>query len=90
MPTLPVVAFDLPSGAADPVEVIAVTAGIMPNTCPFDITGHPATSVPAGLVDGLPAGLMIVGPRHADGLCLRVARAYEAATGGFPAPPGGA
>ena len=42
------------------------------------------------LVDGLPAGLMIVGPRHADGLCLRVARAYEAATGGFPAPPGGA
>jgi amidase len=82
MPTLPVVAFDLPSGAADPVEVIAVTAGIMPNTCPFDITGHPATSVPAGL--------MIVGPRHADGLCLRVARAYEAATGGFPAPPGGA
>jgi amidase len=59
----------------------------MPNTCPFDITGHPATSVPAGLCGGLPVGLMIVGRRLADGMCLRVARACEAAGGGFPAPP---
>ena len=28
---------------------------------------------------GLPAGLQIVGPRHADALVLRAARAYEAA-----------
>ena len=32
-------------------------------------------------VDGLPVGLQIVGPRHADALVLRAARAYERATG---------
>jgi amidase len=87
MPTLPVVAFDLPSGAASPREVASITAGLMPNTCPLDVTGHPATSVPAGLADELPAGLMIVGPQLGDGLCLRVAQAFEAIVGGFPAPP---
>jgi amidase len=56
------------------------------NTAPIDVTGHPATTVPAGLVDGLPAGLMIVGRQLADATCLRVAHAYEVAVGGFPAP----
>lgn len=31
---------------------------------------------------------MIVARRGADGMCLRVAQAYESAVGGFPAPPG--
>ena len=54
----------------------------------FDVSGHPATSVPAGLADGLPVGMMIVGRHLEDGTCLRVARAFENAVGGFPAPPG--
>jgi amidase len=58
------------------------------NTAPFDVTGHPATSVPAGLAGGLPAGLMIVGRHFDDATCLRVARAFETAAGGFPPPPG--
>ena len=88
LPTLPVVAFDMPSGGTSAAEVVAITAGLIANTCPFDVTGHPATSVPAGLSDGLPTGLMIVGRQRADAATLRVARAYEAAVGGFPAPPG--
>jgi len=32
---------------------------------------------------------MIVGRQFADATCLRVARAYEAAVGGFPAPSDG-
>jgi amidase len=87
MPTLPVVAFDIPAGNVSPEEVLTYTAGLMPNTCPFDLTGHPATSVPAGLCDGLPVGLMIVGRQFADRACLRVGQAYETAVGGFPAPP---
>ena len=86
LPTLPVVAFDIPTGATSIEEVMAVSSGLMPNTCPFDVTGHPATSVPAGLHDGLPVGLMIVSSHLADATCLRVAQAYEAAVGGFPAP----
>ena len=58
------------------------------NTAPFDVSGHPATSVPAGLADGLPAGLMIVGRHFDDATCLRVAQAFETAVGGFPTPPG--
>jgi amidase len=57
------------------------------NTAPFDVSGHPATSVPAGLTDGLPAGLMIVGRHFDDATCLRAARALETAVGGFPSPP---
>ena len=60
---------------------------MIPNTAPFDVTGHPATSVPAGLVDGLPAGLMIIGRHFDDATCLRVAHTFEQAVGGFPAPP---
>lgn len=47
------------------------------NTPQFNITGHPALSVPAGMVDGLPVGLMIVGRPFDDRLVLRVALAVE-------------
>ena len=41
-------------------------------------SGQPAASMPAGLTtSGLPVGLQIVGPRHADALVLRAARAFE-------------
>jgi aspartyl-tRNA(Asn)/glutamyl-tRNA(Gln) amidotransferase subunit A len=51
-----------------------------PYTYPFNMTQQPAVSVPCGLTRaGLPVGLQVVGPRHADRLVLRVAHAYEAA-----------
>ena len=58
------------------------------NTAPFDVSGHPAISVPAPLVDGLPCGMMIVGRHFDDANVLRVAHTYEQACGGFAAPPG--
>ncbi len=49
-------------------------------TYPFNLTGHPAISVPAGWTDdGLPIGLQIVGPRNADAAVLCAAAAFEAA-----------
>ncbi len=48
-------------------------------TYPFNLSGHPAISVPAGQVDGTPVGLQIVGRRHQDALVLAVAHAYEQA-----------
>ena len=95
MPTLPIVASAIPAADAAREESVARSLEMIGNTAPLDVSGHPAISVPAGLArvpggppGGLPAGLMIIGRHFADDMCLRVARAYEAAVGGFPAPPG--
>ncbi|MBI1847043.1 MAG: amidase, partial [Candidatus Rokubacteria bacterium] len=54
--------------------------GWMPFCFPFNLTGQPAASVPAGFTDdGLPVGLQIVGRRHADRAVLAAAAAFEAA-----------
>ncbi len=48
-------------------------------TFPFNLTGDPAASVPAGwTADGLPIGLQIVGPRWHDERVLRASAAFEA------------
>ena len=87
MPTLPMVATPIPA-ASDPREVqIARALEMIPNTAPFDVSGHPAISVPAGLADGLPVGMMIVGRHWDEPGVLTFAQAYESLVGGFPAPP---
>ncbi len=78
-PAMPIVAFDagreVPDGSADPRW-----PGWTPFTYPFNLTQQPAATVPCGFTaGGLPAGLQIVGPRHADALVLRAAHAYEQA-----------
>jgi aspartyl-tRNA(Asn)/glutamyl-tRNA(Gln) amidotransferase subunit A len=48
-------------------------------TYPFNLTGHPAATVPCGFTaDDLPIGLQIVGRRLQDGLVLRASAAFEA------------
>lgn len=46
-------------------------------TYPFNFTGHPAASVPAGLADGLPVGMQIIGRRYADADVFAASAAFE-------------
>jgi aspartyl-tRNA(Asn)/glutamyl-tRNA(Gln) amidotransferase subunit A len=49
---------------------------------PFNLTGHPALTVPAGFgADGLPLAMQIVGQRHTDGDVLRLGALLEAKWG---------
>lgn len=49
-------------------------------TYPFNLTGHPAATVPAGWTDdGLPIGLQIIGRHLDDALVLRASACFEAA-----------
>ena len=87
MPTVPGTADTLPAGSPQDLALLERALGKALNTSPMDITGHPAISVPAGLVDGLPVGMMIVGRRFDDATVLKVADAFETVSGGFPAAP---
>ncbi|MBI4611588.1 MAG: amidase [Candidatus Rokubacteria bacterium] len=54
--------------------------GWIPFTYPFNLTGQPAASVPAGFTrDGLPVGLQIVGRRFDEATVLRAAASFERA-----------
>ncbi|MCL7417673.1 MAG: amidase, partial [Halalkalicoccus sp.] len=46
-------------------------------TWPFNMTGHPAASIPAAFVDEGPIGLQIVGPRFGDEAVLTASAAFE-------------
>src|SRR4029453_19410839 len=62
----------------------------MKSTYWISTTGCPAISVPAGFTDdGLPVGIQIVGHDRRDRHVLRIAQAFEQATGfGKRRPPG--
>ena len=87
MPTTPVQATVIPAPDAPLEEVLGRALEMIANTSPLDVSGHPACSVPAGLVNGLPTGMMIMGKHFDDATVLRVANTFERAVGGFPSPP---
>lgn len=86
MPTTPIQASVIPGPDAPREEIIGRALEMIANTCVTDVTGHPGCNVPAGLVNGLPTGMMIIGKHFDDATVLRVAATFEQAVGGFPTP----
>ncbi len=78
MPTTPMKATPLPPADASREDYVARAFEMITNTAPFDITHHPAMSLPCGMVDGLPVGLMLVGRHFGESTIYRAAHAFEA------------
>jgi amidase len=77
LPTVPMLPTPLPAPGAPREEFVARAYEMVHNTAPFDVSGHPAVSVPCQPAGSLPIGLMIVGRHFADATVLRVAAAAE-------------
>ncbi|WGW11676.1 amidase [Saxibacter everestensis] len=81
-PTLSVPAFEIGLTGPSVIDGVPTTSfrDWFPYTYPFNLSGHPAVSVPAGFTaDGLPVGIQIVGKRFSDRAVLALARVIEAA-----------
>ncbi|KAL6069807.1 Asp-tRNA(Asn)/Glu-tRNA(Gln) amidotransferase GatCAB subunit A [Balamuthia mandrillaris] len=79
MPTLPTVATPLPKPDASREEYIALSFQHIGNTASFDVTGHPAMSIPCGTLNGLPVGMMLVGKHFDESTIYKGAYAFEQA-----------
>ena len=77
MPTTPMKATLLPAPDASREEFVLRAFEPTANTCPFDVTGHPAMNIPCAMSEGLPVGLMAIGSRWGEAGLLRFARACE-------------
>jgi aspartyl-tRNA(Asn)/glutamyl-tRNA(Gln) amidotransferase subunit A len=84
-PTLARTALDVDHDFQAPVTICGEPTGKIrqhwyPYTHPFNMTGHPAITLPAGLhADGLPMAVQLVGPLSSEALLLRAAALFERA-----------
>ncbi len=79
MPTTPMKATPLPPADSSLALWTKRAFEMLPNTSPFDVTGHPAMSIPCGMSDGLPIGLQLIGRRYDESTIYRAAGAFEQA-----------
>ncbi|WP_226629203.1 amidase [Alloyangia pacifica] len=77
MPTTAVTSKKMPEPDAPLAEILDRAHEMVGITCPFDITHHPAMSVPCGLSEGLPVGMMLVGRHFDEETIYRAAHAFE-------------
>ena len=77
MPTLPMKASKLPPKNPTPEETTKVAWEMLANTCGFNLTGHPSMSIPCGMEDDRPIGLMLTGRHWEENTIYRAAHAFE-------------
>lgn len=79
MPTTPMKAHAY-NPDQSPEELVLAGWNMVANTAPFNMTGHPALSVPCGTSERLPVGMMLVGRKFEDQTLLAVANVFEKAS----------
>ena len=77
MPTMPMKARAIPGPDASAKEIAETAFIYIANCCPFNVTGHPAMSLPCGKVDDIPIGMMLIGRHWAESAIYRAAYAFE-------------
>jgi amidase len=77
MPTATVKPPKLPPTGASREAIIAAAFSPTANTSAFNVTHHPAMSVPCGMREGLPVGMMLVGRHFEESTIYRAAHAFE-------------
>jgi len=75
-PTTPHVAFELDARSSDPVTMYLNDI----YTIGANLAGLPAMSIPCGFVQGLPAGLQLIGPHFSEERLLNIAHRYQRET----------
>ena len=86
MPTLPMRPTKIPPASVGYEESFTHALENNVNTVPFNLTGHPAVTVPCQPKGELPIGMMLVGRSFEDATVLRIAHAFETMVGGFARP----
>lgn len=76
MPTTPQTAHEVKENVSHE-EALERGWNQLQNTPTFNMTGHPALTLPCGTSDGLPIGLQLVGEEFDDSTLLRIAYAFE-------------
>lgn len=83
-PTTPFVAPPHGPREGTPKDRVSSTFGVNTNTCPFNISGHPALSFPIGFLpakesssDKLPVGMQIIGKYYDESTMYTAAYAWE-------------
>jgi len=77
LPTLPMKASELPAPNTSPEATAKVAWEMLANTCGVNLTGHPAMSLPCGMEDERPIGLMLMGRHWEEATIYRAAYAFE-------------
>jgi amidase len=80
MPTTRMMASKIPPADAPLEAIMQHSWEQIGNTCPFNVTGHPAISIPCGFGEGdRPIGLMLTGKHWQESTLYRAADAFERA-----------
>jgi amidase len=77
MPTTPMTAPELPAPDAPREIVLHKAWEMLANTAPYNATGMPSLTLPCGLAEGLPVGLMLTGRMFDEVALYRAAYAFE-------------